>query len=240
MKRDFVAEARALPHHDFDLRMHGYLWRSFEPWFPSARVSALELGAFHGEMTKRIVAEFPDTTVVEASAECIAITKAKLPLVEYVHRTFETALLEPRYDAIFLIHSLEHVDDPVAVLERCREWLAPGGRLFVAVPNGLAMSRQIAVQMGLLDECRSVTEAERAHGHQRTYVPQSLITDIQLAGLTLYARGGCFLKCLANFQIDLALKHGVIDEQYLEGCFQMGAQFPDLAASIYAVCGRRA
>jgi SAM-dependent methyltransferase len=38
-------------------------------------------------------------------------------------------------DAVAMFHSLEHVDDPVAVLAQCRSVLADDGRLFVEVPN---------------------------------------------------------------------------------------------------------
>jgi hypothetical protein len=41
---------------------------------------------------------------------------------------------------------------------------------------------------------------------------------------------------MANFQIDLAVKLGVVSEAYLEGCYQLGLRYPDLCSSIYAVC----
>jgi hypothetical protein len=30
----------------------------------------------------------------------------------------------------------------------------------------------------------------------------------------------------------------VISEAYLEGCYKLGMQYPDLCASIFVVCGR--
>jgi len=39
------------------------------------------------------------------------------------------------YDLVTLVHSLEHVEDPVAVLAAVRPRLAPGGTLFVEVPH---------------------------------------------------------------------------------------------------------
>ena len=35
---------------------------------------------------------------------------------------------------------------------------------------------------------------------------------------------------------DLLLKNKVIDEKYLEGCYQLGQQYPDLCSSIYLIC----
>jgi 2-polyprenyl-3-methyl-5-hydroxy-6-metoxy-1,4-benzoquinol methylase len=39
------------------------------------------------------------------------------------------------YDVVLMIHCLEHVEHPGAVLRRLRDVLAPGGCLIVAVPN---------------------------------------------------------------------------------------------------------
>lgn len=244
MKRDFVAEAQALPHHDFDLLMHGYLWKTFEPWMKSLGPSALELGCFHGEMTARIYEEFPDTCVVEASEECIRFAKnahqASLRMVEFIHSTFEDVKLDRQFDAIFLIHALEHVDDPVALLKRCREWLYPGGKLFLAVPNAYAASRQLAVKMGLVESPEAVMPAEREHGHRRTY-SMALLFDHVTQGdgrYKIHAAGGVMFKPLANFQMDRALAAGIIDRKYLDACYELGKEHPEMCASIYMVCGR--
>ena len=233
--RDHAAEARALPDFDFDLRMHGYLWRSFKPWIDG--VSALELGCYRGAFTARILKEFPDTCVVEASAECIDTARGRIdtPHVQFVNSTFEDVELDRQFDAIFCIHTLEHLDDPVFVLRRCKEWLAPGGRLFLAVPNAHAASRQIAVKMGIIPKPTDVTGAERVHGHLRTYNQYAFERDILRAGLFLKEIGGCMFKPLANFQMDAALKHGIIDDKFLDGCFELGKDHPAMCSSLYAV-----
>lgn len=40
-----------------------------------------------------------------------------------------------RFDVVTAYHVLEHVPDPVAVVRRMLEWLAPGGLLIIEVPN---------------------------------------------------------------------------------------------------------
>src|SRR5204863_8080442 len=46
--------------------------------------------------------------------------------------------LPRQFDAITMVHSLEHFPDPVEILRDLRPKLAPGGRLFVQVPNAAA------------------------------------------------------------------------------------------------------
>ena len=104
------------------------------------------------------------------------------------------------------------------------------------VPNANAASRQIAVEMGLIEAPTAVTEGEYAHGHRRTYNLSTLKADIVDAGLFATKSGGVFFKPFANFQLDQLIGSGVIGEDYLEGCYKLGKLYPDLCASIYAIC----
>jgi len=47
-----------------------------------------------------------------------------------------TARVTPgSFDVLTAFHLLEHVPDPVAVVRRMLEWLAPGGLVIIEVPN---------------------------------------------------------------------------------------------------------
>lgn len=220
---------------DFDV-MHAYMIKAFSAFFRPG--SCLELGSFKGDFTKRLTQEFTDITCVEASPEAISEARTVLPeSVEFHEATFETVNLPRRYDNIILTHVLEHLDDPVGVLSRInREWLAPGGRFFVACPNANAPSRQIAVLMGLITHNAAVTPAEAEHGHRITYSLDTLERDTAAAGLDVIHRSGIFFKALANFQWDRLMQTDIISPEYLDGCYALGQRYPDLCSSIYLVC----
>lgn len=222
-------------HFDFDV-IHPLMFRSFEPFFKDG--NALELGSFRGDFTTRLLNRFNDITCVEASSEAIFDAKIKIKdHVAFFEDTFEKVSLPTKYDNIILTHVLEHLDDPVAVLKRINdEWISDNGRLFLACPNANAPSRQIAVKMGLIDNNTSVTPAEKAHGHKITYTLDTLERDAKSAGLKVSYRSGIFFKALANFQWDRLLKTDIISKEYLEGCYQLGQQYPDLCSSIFLVC----
>ena len=243
IQRDYDREARNTADHqyaygfDFDV-MHPFMLRSFEPFFKPGKL--LELGSFKGDFTRRFLPHFDDVTCVEASGEVLAEARAHLGnKVSYVHATFETAQLPARYDNIVLTHVLEHLDDPVGLLRRVNDdWLSDQGRLFLVCPNANAASRQIAVKMGLISHNAAVTPAEDEHGHRCTYAMDTLERDAVAAGLKVVHRSGIFFKALANFQWDRLLKTDIISKEYLEGCYQLGQQYPDLCSSIFLLCER--
>lgn len=243
MTRNFNLEiqdnAERLYHYGFDLDvMHPFMLRAFAPFFRQG--SLLELGCHKGAFTRRFFEYFDDITCVEAASEALNEAKRLLePRVQFIHGTLEDVVLPRRYDHIVLTHVLEHLADPVGVLRRIhKEWLSDNGRLFLVCPNANAASRQIAVKMGLIAHNEAVTSAEAAHGHHRTYTRDTLAHDAEAAGLRVVQSSGIFFKALANFQWDRLLATDIISKEYLEGCYQLGLDYPDLCASIFLLCTR--
>lgn len=241
--RDFNAEIDDAAGHRyayaFDLDvMQRFMIKSFAPFFRVG--SLLELGSFRGDFTARLLPDFDDVTCVEVSDVAIEDARKKLgDRVAFVNSRLESVSLPRRYDNIVFTHVLEHIDEPVKVLRRInREWLEEHGRLFLACPNANAPSRQIAVKMGLVSHNAAVTPAEAAHGHRRTYSLDTLERDAVAAGLKVVHRSGIFFKTLANFQFDRLLATDIISESYLNGCYELGQQYPDLCSSIFLLCER--
>ena len=221
---------------DFDI-IHGYMIKSFESFFKEG--SILELGSFKGDFTKRLLPYSDEITCVEASDEAIKIAKDKLKdcNVLFINSLFETVNLSKKYDNIILTHVLEHIDDSVGLLKRINdEWLSDGGRLFLVCPNANAPSRQIAVKIGIISHNSAITPAEKEHGHNITYTLDTLERDVKLGGLKVEYRSGIFFKALANFQWDQLLKTDIISKEYLDGCYELGQQYPDLCSSIMLIC----
>lgn len=240
-QRDYNQEFTDVSGHkyaynfDFDI-MHPFMLRSFVPFFKSGNL--LELGSFKGDFTKRVIPYFEDITCVEASDSAIEIAKKQIgEKAKFINSLFEVAVLPTKYDNILLTHVLEHLDDPIKVLKRINdEWLSDHGRFFLVCPNANAPSRQIAVKMGLISHNSAITPAELEHGHRVTYTLDTLERDVRASGLQVVYRSGIFFKALANFQWDKLLKTDIVSPEYLEGCYQLGQQYPDLCSSIFLMC----
>ncbi len=220
---------------DIDV-MHPYMLKAFSPFFKEGNL--LELGSFKGEFTKRLLSLFHDITCVEASDEAVIEARTMLGASVKIHNClFEDLTLSEKYSNIILTHVLEHIDNPVALLKKINdEWLSDNGRFFLVCPNANAPSRQIAVKMGLITHNSAVTPAEKEHGHVITYTLDTLERDAKAAGLKVIHRSGIFFKALANFQWDRLLQTDIISQPYLDGCYELGQQYPDLCSSIFLMC----
>ena len=241
LERDYNKEFKDTETHkyaynfDFDV-MHPYMIKSFEPYFVDG--NCLELGSFKGDFTKRLLPYFDYITCVEASSEAIDEAKEKIGNdVRWVEGRFEDVKLPTKYDNIIITHVLEHIEKPVELLKKIKnEWLSDKGKLFIVVPNANAPSRQIAVKMGLIPHNTSITPREKEHGHHITCTLDVLDSHAIEAGLNVTNRSGIFFKALANFQWDKILKTDIINKDYLDGCYALGQQYPDLCSSIMLVC----
>ena len=237
-KRNYDLEFQDTDKHKysygFDEILRKYMIQEFSKYDLGEKV--LELGCFEGNFTNLLAQRYKSVHVIEASEILVNRASSIVPEnVKFMVSTFEDIELEERYDAIFIIHTLEHLDDPVSVLKKCQNWLNVGGKIVIAVPNSMAPSRQLAVKMGIIESNSAVTDDEKSQGHRITYSLDTLIKDLKKANFKIFNSGGVLFKPLANFQIDKAIKLGVIDSQYIEACYQLGMHYPELCSSIYVI-----
>lgn len=192
--------------------------------------AVLELGPAEGVMTEALAARARSLTAVEGSSRFADDLQRRLPGVEVVNSLFEDFRPARAFDVVVLGHVLEHVDDPTAILGLVRTWLAPGGRVFSAVPNARSLHRQAAVIMGLLEIEDELNDLDRHHGHRRVFNPESYRRCFTLAGLKIEQFGGYWLKPVANRQIDESWT-----PEMLDAFMQLGERYPDIAGEIYVI-----
>ena len=98
----------------------------------SARL--LDVGAASGILVSEAIALGFESVGVEPSRPLVGRARAEgLEIHEGVLP--HPALAGATFDIVTLIDVIEHVDDPLGLLELCRRHLAPGGRLLVVTPD---------------------------------------------------------------------------------------------------------
>jgi 2-polyprenyl-3-methyl-5-hydroxy-6-metoxy-1,4-benzoquinol methylase len=213
---------------EFDKKLIGFRYESIRQFFVGA--NGLELGPAEGEMTRFLINDFESLTVVDAANDLLEMIPAHEGLTK-VNSLFEEFETDQRFDCIVMDHILEHVDDPAALLDRVKQWLSPGGRVVIGVPNANSIHRLVATKMGLLDGPSSLNERDLQVGHRRVYTMDSLRQEVEESGFDVLKMGGVFLKPLSNKQIE----DGWSDEM-IDGFFKLGVDLPFYSAEIFAVC----
>ena len=154
----------------------------------------LELGYGGGIVTKAMLDAGKNVTVIDGASEfCGRAHKAG---AYPVHAMFEEAVTpRPRYDCVIASFVLEHVQDPVALLKRCREW---SDRLIVVIGNANSYHRQLAVQMGFQPDLNTLSTRDHAVGHLRVYDYVDLLAEAEEAGWDWREKQGIMFKPLPN------------------------------------------
>lgn len=215
--------------YDFDNRL-------ILNWYPQrilARTrgeSLLELGIGHGFTTALFSEHFKRHVVLDGSPAIIEKFRAGFPncRADIVHTYFEDFSSAERFDVIVMGFVLEHVDNPLALLLKFRQFLKPGGQLFVTVPNAEALNKRVGLAAGLLEDLFQLSDADREFGHLRLFSVESLGRLMEEAQYSVSHLEGLLLKPVTTKQ----LMQMELDEQVLQGFLQVGIEFPSLCVGL--------
>src|SRR5262245_26162738 len=186
---------------DFDVTLQKYDFHAIRPFLKGPAV--LEMGCGRGETTRMLAEIYPQLHVVDASRRCIELASAGVPSTAlFFQARFEEHDPPCHYDSILLLEVLEHLEDPIMILKRAASWLNPGAAIHILVPNARSLHRRLGVAMGLLPAVDALNDRDRQVGHRRVYTQESLLADVNNAGLKVVRHQGIFLKILSNSQME--------------------------------------
>jgi 2-polyprenyl-3-methyl-5-hydroxy-6-metoxy-1,4-benzoquinol methylase len=216
----------------FTPRLIGCRARAVNDALPQCE-NVLDLGCADGLLTARLADKHQRVVAVDASAIRVERTRKatagrNVEVRQSYFEDFSPAAGE-RFDAVVLGCIIEHLDDPVALLSRCRDWLGDGGRVIAVVPNGRSVHRRAGVHMGLLPTLDALGEADDALDHKRVYTLDRLRDEFEAAGLRVEKTGGVLFKPLPN------RKMAELSPELVDAYEALGRELPDLAAEIFAV-----
>lgn len=222
--------------YDFDnkILLNWYPKRIINATSPTS-TSILELGLGHGYSAKLFSKHFSKHLIIDGSPAVIKEFKQVYPdctatIVESYFERFDT---DQKFDVIVMGFILEHIDDPVFILNKFKNLLTDNGQLFIAVPNAESLNRRVGHEAGLLNDMTHLSEYDQMLGHKRYYTVESLSLDINKAGLELKNIEGIYLKPLTTEQM-VSLE---LTEELIESFCKIGIQYPELSCGILAEVG---
>lgn len=146
----------------------------------------LDLGAAGGELGAAVRDHFRRTLGFEYQTDCLCdlrgrFDQALITDLETVKRLPSSA------DAIVLADVLEHLRDAPAILRLVRTSLAPGGFLFVSVPNIANITVRVGLMFGVFEyRERGILD----NTHLRFYTLRTIRREIENSGFRVVAVSG--------------------------------------------------
>ena len=197
----------------------------------------LELGLGHGYTSDIFSCRFERHVVLEGSPAVIRHFCQKYPKFrgQIVETYFETFATDERFDLIVMGFILEHVDDPMQILLHYRKFLAPGGKMFLAVPNAEVLNRRLGHLTGMLDDMSALSENDLLLGHKRYYTVAHLTDEVHRAGYQIDRMEGIYLKPLTTKQI-VSLR---LDRKIIGALCEVGVDYPELSCGLLAEISAR-
>jgi 2-polyprenyl-3-methyl-5-hydroxy-6-metoxy-1,4-benzoquinol methylase len=193
----------------------------------------LDIGSADVFMAEALSPFFERIISVDGSKELIERARARLNNVtniELVHSLIEEFETAERFDLVLLSFILEHVNNPVETIKRSAYFVAPGGALFVMVPNARSLHRRVGVALGVLGKVDDFTEEDIRQGHRRVYTEERLRQDLEQGGAIVEEMGTFFIKPLSNPQMEQ------LGTRLADAFFEVSRELPGLGSMIYAKC----
>lgn len=192
--------------------------------------SALELGIGHGITTQKFSEYFSKNVVIEGSLEVINSFHRNFPncATQIINTYFEEYESDETFDVIIMGFVLEHVDDPVKLLQKFRKFLKKDGSIFIAVPNAESLNRHIGCAAGLLKDFYEMSDNDILLGHKRYYTVTSLARDIRAANYYIDFIEGIYLKPFTTEQI-ISLN---LDDAIIDAICKVGIDYPELCCAL--------
>ncbi len=206
----------------FDDKMNVFKLKKLQEFINFKNIkNVLEVGCFEGGMTCHLNKYFENVDIIEPATDSISKMKSLGYKNKFINDVLQNYNTEVRYDLIIISHTLEHIEDRISALKKAESLLSENGYLYVVVPNGTSISRLIAHKLELLPYPCCVTKGEQEHGHYITYDLYSLERDARKTNLDIIGKGGIVLKIFGNAQYDKALEHNIVDDKFLNACYEL-------------------
>jgi ubiquinone biosynthesis O-methyltransferase len=195
----------------------------------------LDIGCGIGLFTEELAKHYPKVHGVDLSPENISIARNQCKTnCKYYIGNAETFKADQKYDVIFMMHILEHVDNPVKALKNAKKYLNKTGKLIIQVPNAESFNRILGKKLGIIKDLHELNKEEiTKFGHQRVYNIDTLENDLDLAGFYIDNEEGIVFKPFTNNQMQQIMQTVPIDKTlFVEALYEIGKDFPHNCTSI--------
>ena len=193
----------------------------------------LEVGCGNGYSTERLYKIFNNYEVIEPSQKNIALLKRKVPNIEIHNVLLEDFSVVKKYDYIFFLNIIEHVEDPISSLRILSTLIKDDGLIFISSPNCMSLNRRAGYKMRLLKTYEQMAPKDYRVGHRRLYTVDMLKDHCNQAGLKVLSMKGVYLKPLSEKQMT------ELGDEVVRTFYSLGEDIPEYCATIFSVATKK-
>lgn len=195
--------------------------------------SALEVGCGSGASTVQLREMFDDLEVIEPATKNIELLRRRLPTVKCSNVLLEEFEPKRKYDFVFFLNVVEHVEDPVSSLIALSNLVKDEGLIFVSAPNCMSLNRRAGYKMGVLNSYDTMAPKDIEVGHRRLYTVEMLNDHCAKAGLKVLEMKGMYLKPLSEAQMI------GLGDKVVRAFYSLGEDVPQYCASLLAIATKK-
>jgi SAM-dependent methyltransferase len=122
--------------HKVKIWLDTFLFKKILKRISNEHINILDVGGGSGwllDVIKKADPRVKRTQIVDFDSSAAALAQERGH--HYFCGRFEEFGTEHKFNLILLLNLIEHVENPIAVLEKCKSLLAPGGRILIKTPN---------------------------------------------------------------------------------------------------------
>lgn len=144
--------------------------------------------------------------------------------------------LASQYDMIVCAGLLHEVELPQklvnAIVPICNE----NTIVYIEVPNANSMHRLLGKEMGILADVHDFSQRNIEYQQNSVFDSNSLKAIVTECGLETVESGSLFIKPFSHAQMYEMLAAGIINEDVLDGLYELGKVMPEFGSEIYVNC----
>ena len=144
--------------------------------------------------------------------------------------------LTHHYDMIICSSLLHEVEEPVKLLRSIEKICSDETVVHFNVPNSNSMHRLLALESGLISNVYEMSERNKLFQHNNIFDMKKLTELMRANNMEVIDKGSYFVKPFTHAQMYELISKGIINEQVLDGLYNIVKYMPELGSEIYVNC----
>lgn len=145
-------------------------------------------------------------------------------------------LCDESFDMVICSSLLHEVKQPENLLKAIKKVSNRKTVIHINVPNMFSMHRLLGVEMGMISDVFQASDCNRQFQQNTNFDIVKLKTMMENNGLKVIEEGSFFIKPFSHKQMEELIVQKIVNENVLEGLYQITKYMPQFGSEIYVNC----